>query len=406
MHSDVPVGWTVGTLGQIAVESRDRFLPGQQSDTSIAYVGLEHIEPGVSRVQVFGSADEVMSQKTAFIAGDVLFGKLRPYLKKVAKVDRAGVCSTDILALRPRSGTDADFLLALLSHEGTIQYATSTSAGTKMPRTSWSSLSEYQILVPPLPEQKKIAAILSSVDEAIQATQAVIDQTRRVKEGLLQDLLTRGIGHTRYRQTDIGEIPESWEVVRCADVATDISVGIVVKPSQYYTESGVKCWRSANIQEGYVRDSDWVYISEDANRLLSKSRLKAGDVVVVRTGYPGTACVVPPELDGTNCIDILFARPRREKIVAEFLCNFINSPFGKGQVLQNQGGLAQQHFNAGELKKMQVPLPPIHEQHAIVSHLTDVRNAERASVWTKTQHELAKSALLTDLLTGRVRVTP
>ncbi len=68
------------------------------------------------------------------------------------------------------------------------------------------------VLLPPLAEQKKIAAILSSVDEAIQATEAVIEQTRRVKDGLLQDLLTRGIGHTRFKQTEIGEIPESWEV--------------------------------------------------------------------------------------------------------------------------------------------------------------------------------------------------
>lgn len=70
----------------------------------------------------------------------------------------------------------------------------------------------YRVPLPPLPEQKKIAAILSSVDEAIQAKRAVIEQTRRVKEGLLQDLLTRGIGHTRFKQTEIGEIPDAWKV--------------------------------------------------------------------------------------------------------------------------------------------------------------------------------------------------
>ena len=74
------------------------------------------------------------------------------------------------------------------------------------------------LLLPPLPEQTKIAAILSSVDEAIAATQSVIDQTRKVKQGLLQDLLTRGIGHTRFKQTEIGEIPEAWEVKRLDSV--------------------------------------------------------------------------------------------------------------------------------------------------------------------------------------------
>ncbi|MDZ7778956.1 MAG: restriction endonuclease subunit S [Gemmatimonadota bacterium] len=75
-----------------------------------------------------------------------------------------------------------------------------------------------RLLLPPLPEQRKIAAILSSVDDAIAATRKVIEQTERVKQGLLQTLMTRGIGHTRFKQTEIGEIPEEWEVVTLEDV--------------------------------------------------------------------------------------------------------------------------------------------------------------------------------------------
>ena len=85
-------------------------------------------------------------------------------------------------------------------------------AGSTVKGVSVAEIKKLSMTRPPLPEQKKIAAILSSVDQAINATQAVIDQTRKVKEGLLQDLLTRGIGHTRFKQTEVGEIPEGWEI--------------------------------------------------------------------------------------------------------------------------------------------------------------------------------------------------
>ena len=263
----------------------------------------------------------------------------------------------------------------------------------------------YEIPVPPLPEQKKIAAILSSLDEAIQATQGVIDQTRRVKEGLLQDLLTRGIGHTRFKESPIGEIPEGWDAVPCAALGRQITVGIVVKPTQYYADQGVKCWRSANVGPGFVRDSDWVYIRPEANDQLSKTRLDAGDIVVVRTGYPGTACVVPTSLDQTNCVDLLFIRPKHDRVLSDYLCWFINSDVGKRQVLAGQGGLAQQHFNVKELNRMVIAVPPLPEQDEIVGHLSEIQASEHSEKAKIAALQKVKAGLLQDLLTGKVRVT-
>ncbi|MCK6520957.1 restriction endonuclease subunit S [Myxococcota bacterium] len=280
------------------------------------------------------------------------------------------------------------------------------SQGSTFDAISGSELRCLKLALPPLAEQKKIAQILSSVDEAIEATQAVIDQTRRVKEAMLQTLLTRGLGHTRFKQTEIGEIPEAWKLYRCEDLTHQISVGIVVRPTQYYVPRGVKCWRSANIGEGFVRDSEWVYISEESNELMRKSRLKAGDVVIVRTGFPGTACVVPPELNDTNCVDILFVKPRHSIILSSFLAWFINSIVGKRQVLKMQGGLAQKHLNAGELNKMLVPLPSIEEQATIVSHIQQALTTLQSNTSAMEALQLVKSALLQTLLSGQTRVTP
>ena len=276
-------------------------------------------------------------------------------------------------------------------------------AGTTI-KHAGKSIPIIRIPTPPLSEQQKIAAILSSVDDAIQATQAVIDQTRRVKQGLLQQLLTRGIGHTRFKQTEIGDIPEEWCIKTAKEVCSKISVGIVVKPAQYYESNGIKCFRSANVREGYLEDHNWVYISEESNNLNAKSKLHSGDVLIVRTGYPGTSCVVPQEYDGTNCIDIIFARPKAELILSHYLSCFINSSLGKKQVLYGQGGLAQKHFNVNALNQMKIVLPSIDEQKKITAFLTNVDNVLNIELDRMIQIQKTKRGLMQDLLTGRVRV--
>ncbi|MHC5937128.1 restriction endonuclease subunit S [Nostoc sp.] len=263
---------------------------------------------------------------------------------------------------------------------------------------------KYKIPLPPFSEQKKIAEILSSVDEAIASTQAVIDQTRKVKQGLLQQLLTRGIGNTRFKESVIGKIPADWYIKTAQDVCFLISVGIVVKPSQYYVQSGIPCFRSANVQEGYIKDEHWVYISEESNKILSKSQLRAGDVLIVRSGYPGTSCVVTEKFDKANCIDIIFARPNIDLILSEYLSCFINSPLGKKQVLQGQGGLAQQHFNVSALNSMKISVPPIKEQEKIIEILSRYQEQILQSEIELNTLQKIKRGLMQDLLTGRVRV--
>ena len=97
-----------------------------------------------------------------------------------------------------------------------------------------------------------------------------------------------------YKQTEVGVIPEEWEIRTCAKLSEMITVGIVIRPTQYYEKQGVPAFRSANIRESGIDSSDLVYISHRSNALLSKSQTRQGDVLTVRTGYPGTSAVVPP----------------------------------------------------------------------------------------------------------------
>ncbi|WP_164661334.1 restriction endonuclease subunit S [Tropicibacter sp. Alg240-R139] len=200
-------------------------------------------------------------------------------------------------------------------------------------------------------------------------------------------------------------VPDGWDLPRAEELCERISVGIVVKPKDYYVPEGqgTRAFRSANVREGYVEDSNWVYISDGGNRKNKKSVLATGDILIVRTGYPGTACVVPPEYAGSNCIDIIFARPDQSKVLPEYLCAFTNSEHGKRQILDGQGGLAQQHFNVGAYKELLLPLPPLREQRKIAEILGTwdraIEVAEQQLETARTQ----KRALMQQLLTGTKR---
>ncbi|ETA52633.2 hypothetical protein P279_07575 [Rhodobacteraceae bacterium PD-2] len=290
------------------------------------------------------------------------------------------------------------------------------ASGTTFLEISGSEFGDIDLSLPPTEEAVKIAEILDTLDAAIRGTEAVLAKLKAMKQGLLHDLLTRGIdanGDLRptqpeaphlYKQTPLGWLPKEWDCGRLEDYCSRICVGIVIKPADYYVEEGVPTFRSANVREGYIAESDFVFISPASNAMLHKSQIRKGDILTVRTGYPGTSAVVPEEYDGCNCVDILISTPLGS-ISSEFLCSWINSPFGKGQVLSGQGGLAQQHFNVGEMRELIVVKPSSAEQEMITSRIDTAEAKIQTEQKLLNKLRLQKSGLMDDLLTGRTPVT-
>ncbi|MBX3408119.1 MAG: restriction endonuclease subunit S [Phycisphaeraceae bacterium] len=147
---EVPEGWRVGTLGDVASERRDGIAPEDiQADT--AYIALEHMPRRCISLSDWSVADDVASGKLVFAAGDILFGKLRPYFHKVGVAPLDGVCSTDIIVMRPKSPEWSAYALGIASSDEFVAYTDRGSAGTKMPRTNWTDMAAYPIVVPPAP---------------------------------------------------------------------------------------------------------------------------------------------------------------------------------------------------------------------------------------------------------------
>ena len=152
------------------------------------------------------------------------------------------------------------------------------------------------------------------------------------------------------------------------DVA-DVQVGIVIKPTRFYSndDTGTKAFRSMNVGPMTIRDNDWVKFTDEAMAENKRTITHTGDVLVVRSGYPGTSCVVTPEYDGSNVIDLIIAHPKKDIILPEFLCAFTNYPHGKNQIDNSQRGVAQKHFNVGMYKALKVLVPPMEDQKRFVA---------------------------------------
>ena len=246
--------------------------------------------------------------------------------------------------------------------------------------TEW--LKEYEIPLFPKSKQTEIVSILDSVSSVI--------AMRQQQLSALDDLIK-----ARFVEMFGDEMnPYQWPVVNVEDVA-NVSVGVVIKPAQYYTdaEHGVKAFRSLNIGAGTIKDSDWVYFSHEGNDKNSKSQLRENDLLIVRSGAPGTACVIPKVYEGCNAIDIIIARPETDKVNPYYLCTYTNLPHGKRQIDEGTGGAAQQHFNVGKYNKLQLMLPPLKQQNEFVSFLEQIDKSKSVI-----QKSLDETQLLFDSL--------
>lgn len=160
---DLPSDWSVRILGDVSSQRKEAIDP---NNADFRYVGLEHIDSGSPILTRFGSSAEVRSSKSRFYKGDILYGKLRPYLDKSVLATIDGICSTDIIVLKAEDSLFNDYLVHVIHTKPFLEYATKTMTGVNHPRTSWHSLKLFSVPLPPLPEQIKIATILSSIQEA------------------------------------------------------------------------------------------------------------------------------------------------------------------------------------------------------------------------------------------------
>ncbi len=416
----IPDGWQKRSLISLAdYVNGYSFGPSDWAEDGRLIIKIEQLNnPNAKGARFSGD----ISPAYHIVNGDLIFS-WSATLKAEFWRGEPGVLNQHLFKVIPSSDVNMQLLQKLL--EFYMDELAAGSQGSTMKHITRAELIKFHVALPvDKDEQQKIAKILSTVDSLIEKTQTLIDKYTAIKQGMMADLFTRGIDMTTgdtlnsksgklrpsvedapelYKQTELGWVPKEWEVLPCDSLCERICVGIVIQPTQYYATEGVPAFRSANVREDGVDPKNFVYISEESNNLLAKSQIKTGDVLSVRTGYPGTSAVVPKEFSGCNSIDILISTPNKS-VLSKYLCEWINSDYGKGQVLKMQGGIAQQHFNVGDMKELLVGVPCKSEQQRIVERFDAIKNKIQIEKDVFHKYSEQKKGLMQDLLTGKVKV--
>jgi restriction endonuclease S subunit len=305
---------------------------------------------------------------------------LRPYLNKHDVASFSGVCSTDILVLNVLAESIPEYVNLYFDQKEFIEFAMANSKGINLPRVSEKEIMEACFPLAPLSEQRRIVdrieSLFAKLDEAKEKAQTVVDGFEDRKAAILHKAFTGEL--TEKWRSKKGITIDKWFKGTVKDVCKDIKVGIVIKPSQYYAEKemGTPAFRSANVREFHIDDFDWVYLNKEGMDLNKRSIVHTGDVLIVRSGNPGTACVVEERFDGYNAIDILIAVPDHNRISSEYLCAFTNSPIGKRLVAENKRGMALAHFNVSGYSQLQIAVPSIEEQNEIMKVIIPILQKE------------------------------
>ena len=258
------------------------------SEENLNYIGLEHIEQQTLRLNGIGNSSDVISQKHKFVAGDILFGKLRPYFRKVVRPSFDGVCSTDIWVFRAKPGFDQSFLFYFLANQNFIDVCNSSSSGTRMPRADWNHLSETLWELPSLPEQKSIAEILSALDDKIELNR----QTTATLEAIAQAIFKEWFVDFNYPgatgemvESELGLIPKGWHIVPIGDLFGFVIGGDWGFEKQQ-NEDDVLC--------GVIRGTDFENLSKGIvesvphrfikHKSFQKRCLREGDIILEISG--------------------------------------------------------------------------------------------------------------------------
>lgn len=382
----LPVGWVWVKFGDVAKQIKDTVDP-ETSDLE-RYVAGGHMDTDDLKIRRWGLVGDGYlgpAFHCKFQKGQILYGSRRTYLRKVAVADFDGICAntTFVIEARP-SKIHPPLLPFIMQSEPFVAHSINNSRGSTNPYINWKDIARYEFALPTLDEQRRIAEVLTAVEDVLHNWKFILDDLDTLRNVLSFDLFKHhGSG-----------IPE----LKCSDLCHEITVGIVVKPASYYVDgSGVPALRSLNVFPNRYDLQELVYLSQDGHEQHRKSQLRKGDLLVVRTGRPGDAAVVNGEVDGFNCIDLIIARAGHS-IRPHYLMHFLNSAAGRTELTRLTAGTAQKHLNVTALNNVKIPVPTLNAQDFIIEKFSEIDDRIDKVYLHYQKGVLLKRSLLNQLL--------
>lgn len=389
MLSEVPEGWSARTVGEFVSIKTGKL------DANAAVKGGEY-KFFTCAVEDSEIDNYAFDGDYVIIAGNGDFN-VKHYVGKFNAYQRTyAVTSTSLESL------DNTFLYFWQMHS--LQRLRDLSVGGVIKYLKLGMIRDAEIALPPLNEQHRIAEILASVDASIQATQAVIEQAERVKRGLMEELLTGGLGSEAIER---GEVPEGWQLLPLGEFAK-IKNGFAFKSKEFLSDDAADkdvslVVRMSDFNGGYVDTSRCKRIQKTTADGLEKFRLLQGDILVAMSGATVGKLGRVPATSSELYLNQRVGCMQPTQCIDEFLWQLVNTPFFQATVLAAATGNAQPNISSKELEKIQFALPPDDMQHRIVSALTAFDDFIAKHKAIVEQQARTKRGLMDDLLTGKVR---
>ena len=286
----------------------------------------------------------------------------------------------------------------------------SEASGSTFLEVSKNSVAQLSIALPPIKEQQKIATILSTVDKAIEKTEAIIEKTEQLKKGLMQQLLTKGVGHTKFKETKVGEIPVEWELLPVGSIAK-LQGGYAFKSKDYIAE-GIQLIRISNLFGKFLNlIKDPVYLPISYKEDCEGYVLNEGDLIICMTGTVGKEdyghVVKIPRRSKSLLLNQRVGRfiLQNQRVDRNFLYWFLSSRLFLDVIYSFGNGTKQANLSAKQIESVLIPLPPKEEQVKISRVLDSIDKKVKIEKEKLNQLEVIKKGLMQSLLTGKVRVT-
>lgn len=400
MHSNLPPEWRMVRLGQCLRRRNETVMPAILSDAVINVVGLEDIEDngrGGVRIQKTKPQD-IKSLKTVFQAGDILYGKLRPYLNKVAIVHEGGVCSTEIWSFEAADYVIPFYIYAFLSSAFFIGRVSSLTKGANLPRLDLEDFQSIEVPIPPLGEQKVIVEILQETENVrrlnARAQEAIVDVIPLIfKRTFLQAENKKG-----WDEVTVEEMAENKEnAIRTGPFGSDLL-------HSEFVDQGIPVIGIDNAVENRFRWAERRYITQAKYQDLKRFQVFPGDVMVTIMGTVGRVAVAPPDLPKSiSTKHLCVITPDQTKVLPQFLwATLLYDPFVRAQTKAVGKGAIMEGWNSKIIRGLRFRLPPLPLQREFVSVLQQFFETEdKLPIAGRNVSELSDS-ILAQAFTGQL----
>ena len=416
----IPAHWDVRRLKYLANLNPQSLAEDTDPTREMVYVDIGGVDSlgRITEREPLTFASAPSRARRVVHDGDVIVSTVRTYLRAIAPIrdpEPGMIVSTGFAVVRPTRELTTDYAAYALRAPYFVERVVANSKGVSFPAINESEMATYEVAVPPEHEQRSITAFLdketAKVDASIAKKEQLIALLQEKRTALITRAVTKGLDPSVPMKDSgiewLGAIPAHWEVKNLKRIAKRVDVGIAEAATHAYADGGVPIIRTTNVRANRLLTDDLLRIERwfaDKNR---SKYLLAGDLVTARTGVPGTTAVIPQELDHSQCFTMLITTLRKGYVPA-FFSYYLNSTVARVYFDLEGWGSAQTNISVPILQGTPVPVPPEHEQKAIVAHiethLAPIDNLSSMIQGANDRLKEMRTALVSAAVSGKIDV--